>query len=150
MAITGNLFVFNPNTEPATQEININFQILEACTRLLGGGVFSPAEITSDQDNFTTLNTEGSLTGILRLSSDMSRNISGLADGQDGRMLCIINVGSNDIVLEDQEASSTAINRIITGTGADLTVEADDVVKLLYDGTTERWRVLSFSDALWG
>ena len=150
MAVNGNLFVFNPNTGAPTQELNVNFQLLEACTRLLGGGVFSPAQITADQNDFSTLNTEGRPVGILRLSSDASRTITGLDDGQDGRVLCIINVGSNNIVLANQSGSSSAENRIITGTGANLTVAADDVVKLLYDGTTQRWRVTSFSDALWG
>lgn len=143
-------FVFNPNTNAPSEQLNINFDDLAACLVLLGGNEFTPSQITSDQDNFSTTDGDGNTVGVLRLSSDASRTITGLADGSTGRNLCIINVGSFNIVLANQSASSTAANRIITGTGANLTVASDDIVKLYYDSTTARWRVTSFSDALWG
>lgn len=150
MAANGVTFVFNPNTQARTEQLNINFQDIQACLSLLGGGEFSPAQITVDQNNFSTLDGDGNLVGVLRLSSDASRNITGLANGEQGRFLCVINVGANNIVINNQSVSSTAANRIITGTGANITMAANDVMKLYYDSTTTRWRVFSFSDALWG
>jgi len=150
MASTGVTFTFPPNVPPPGEQLNVNFIDLKACLILLGGGESTPTQITSNQNDFTTLDTDGNKVGVLRLSSDASRTITGLANGETGKFLYIINVGSFDIVLANQSSSSSATNRIITGTGADLTVESDDVVKLYYDSTTERWRVLSFSDALWG
>lgn len=96
----------------------------------------SPAQITSNQNNYATGTAD-----TLRLTTDAARNITGFAGGVDGRTIRVINVGAQDIVLQNQNASSTDINRIITGTGADITVAADDVVQLHYDGTTQRWRV---------
>jgi len=92
-------FVFNPNTKPPSEQVNVNFNDIEACLVLLGGSEFTPVQITSDQDNFSTTDDESNLVGTLRLSSDASRTITGLAGGETGRNLCIINVGSFDIVL---------------------------------------------------
>jgi len=150
VAVNGGFFVFNPNTQAPTTELNVNFRLLDDCTRLLGGGEFTPAQITSNQNDFSTVNTDGNNVGVLRLSSDASRTLTGLAGGETGRFLYLINVGSFDIVLANQSGSSVAANRVITGTGANLTIQADDITFLYYDSTTARWRVVSFSDALWG
>lgn len=151
MSLTGPLFVFNPNTGAPTEQLNVNFQLLALCTQLIGGGVvYSPAQITSNQNDYSTLDTDNQIVGILRLDSNSAINITGLANGQEGRTLCIINVGSNNISLTDQDASSVAANRIITGTGASIVLVPDDIAKLVYDATTARWRVTNASIALWG
>lgn len=96
----------------------------------------SPSQITANQDDYET----GTLR-TLRVSTDASRNLTGLAGGWPGRELRIINAGSQDIVLQNQNAGSSEGNRVITGTGADITLAADDIANLWYDGTTGRWRV---------
>lgn len=143
-------FVFNPNSPPPSEQVNADFAAVSKSVALVGAGEFSPAQITGDQNNFSTVDSSGNLVGVLRLTSDASRTITGLANGELGRFLLIINAGANGIVLANQSGSSTASNRIITGTGANLTTAVDDVVFLYYDSTTARWRVFSFSDALWG
>jgi hypothetical protein len=79
---------------------------------------------------------------MLRLSTDASRNITGLvlAAGSNiaAGVVIIHNVGSFNIVLSDENASSTAGNRFaLTG---DITIGPDQVCVLQYDGTTSRWR----------
>jgi len=150
MAVNQVPFVWNPNDVAPTQELNVNFLDIARCIAILGGGEFTPSQITSNQNNFSTTNTDENSIGVLRLSSDASRTITGLASGEQGRFIYLFNVGSFDIVLANQSVSSSASNRIITGTGASLTMEADDVSFLYYDSTTSRWRIVSFSDALWG
>jgi hypothetical protein len=56
-------------------------------------GVISPTQITSNQNDYNP----GSLSvaSVLRLSSDASRNITGILAGASGRILKIVNVGSN-------------------------------------------------------
>ena len=44
---------------------------------------------------------------VLQLSSDASRSISGLAGGAEGRVVSLINIGSQPIVLLDESASSS-------------------------------------------
>jgi len=150
VAASGVTFTFNPNSQAPGEQLNINFRDLIACLVLVGAGEFTSSQLTGDQNNFSTANSEGNNIGVLRLSSDASRTITGFGGGEQGRFLCLINVGSFNIIIANQSGSSTATNRVITGTGANITMEADDVMKLYYDSTTARWRVWSFSDALWG
>ncbi|MCK5563705.1 MAG: hypothetical protein KAJ07_00525 [Planctomycetes bacterium] len=113
-------------------------------TRALSGalqlsGDISPSQITANQDDYNP--TGLSTSSTLRLSTDASRDITGLAGGADGRILLIHNIGSNDIVLKDEDASSTAGNRFALN--ADVTVLADNLVILQYDSTSARWRVVA-------
>lgn len=94
------------------------------------------AQITSNQNDYAV-----GLGAFFRASSDASRTITGIEGGMEGRSMVLVNVGSNNIVLANQSASSGGINRIITGTGANMTLAPDDVAILTYDNVTERWRV---------
>jgi hypothetical protein len=119
--------------------------------RMTGGGTWqlaaatghqtlatSPAQLTANQNDYNPG------TGVyFRLSSDASRDITGIANGVDGRRITLVNVGTNDIVLKNNDAGSTAANRLLTGTGADVTLGADDSAELIYDATTSRWRFTS-------
>lgn len=108
--------------------------------RLRGSGLqqkaASPAQLTADVNNYNP-----SANSFWRLSSDAARNITGIDAGVDGRMIFIANVGAQNIVLVNQSGSSDAENRIITGTGGNVTLAADDTSILLYDATTLRWRL---------
>jgi hypothetical protein len=102
-----------------------------------------PAQITSDQNNYATAGLS-----ILALTTDASRTITGFANGgQDGKLLIILNVGSFNIVLAHQSASSTAGNRIITNNaGTNITILPNESVTLIKDfGGVNRWRVISKS-----
>lgn len=107
-------------------------------------GVISPAQITADQNNYSP--TDLASSSHLRLSTDASRTITGLAGGATGRIITIANVGSNDLVLASESASSTAANRFLFA-GGDLTVAADQTVALRYDGTSSRWRRMTETDS---
>jgi len=103
----------------------------------------SPATITADQNDYNPESTATNRSSFWRLATDASRTITGIANGLNGRIVMIANVGANDLVLSNQNASSTAANRIITGTGLDLTLVADETAWIIYDSTTSRWRVMS-------
>lgn len=96
----------------------------------------TPSQITGDQNNYAP----GGST-FQRWSSDASRNITGLTAGVNGEYREIWNVGSNNIVLQHENASSTAANRFLTSTGADLTLSANKCAIARYDATSSRWRV---------
>jgi hypothetical protein len=102
-------------------------------------GVLSPAQLTASQNNYNP--TGLSTATVLRLSTDASRNITGLAGGAAGRIIVITNVGSNDIVLVDSSGSSSAANQFQLDD--DITLGADQSAVLQYDGTSSRWRALS-------
>jgi len=95
----------------------------------------TPAQITAHQNNYDPGNY-----GVLRLSSDAGRNISGFQSGTKGRILLIFNVGGSNITLLHENAGSDAANRIRTETGGNVIIMADDHQDLYYDSTIQRWR----------
>lgn len=95
----------------------------------------TPAQLTANVDNYAPGDY-----AILRMSADVSRNITGISGGKKGRLLKIINVGTQTIVLAHQSASSSAANRIITSTAANISLAASDAIELYYDSTDSRWR----------
>ena len=97
----------------------------------------APAQITSNQNNYQL----GSLA-IQRLTTDASRNITGFV-ATPNALKVIINAGSNNLVLQNQHASSSAANRLINQAGADLTLTASQCAIYWYDLTTTRWRQLN-------
>ena len=76
--------------------------------------------------------------GIVRLTSDAARDITGIANGRTGRILSVMNVGTFAITLKNESSSSSASNRIKGS--ADIVIAAQDSVLLQYDGTDSRWR----------
>ncbi|NIV31776.1 MAG: hypothetical protein GWN58_20510 [Anaerolineae bacterium] len=56
-------------------------------------------------------------------------------------------MGSNELVLANQNTGSMPENRIITGTGADLSLIPDESATMFYDRASERWRVIATTGA---
>jgi hypothetical protein len=96
----------------------------------------SPTTISANENDYSP--TDITTASVLRLSSDQSRNITGLTGGVDGRIIKILNVGSNNIVLKDEDANSTAANRFDLPN--DITLSAGDGFEIIYDATSSRWR----------
>lgn len=102
-------------------------------------GVISPSQITSNQNDYNP--TGIASASILNLSSDASRSVSGLAGGAEGRVIGILNTGSQTVTLLNESASSTAANRFALG--GDIAIAAKQATLLRYDGTASRWRALA-------
>ena len=104
----------------------------------LGGPMAAPAQITANQPAYAGLTGRYNL-----LTSDASRDIQGIAVGVDGEERFVINAGSQNIVLKNDSGSATAAgNKILTHTGADITLAAQGAARLVYDGTNSRWRTV--------
>jgi hypothetical protein len=107
--------------------------------------VVSPVQITANQNDY---NPTGWVSGgnphgasVLRVNTDASRNITSLAGGIDGRIAVIVNVGSFDIILKnDDGATGTAANRFALS--ADVTIAGKEARIIMYDGTSNRWRLM--------
>lgn len=104
-------------------------------------GILSPAQITANQNDYAP--TGFAAASVVRVSTDASRNITGLAGGSDGRKVLVLNTGAFNAVLKDENASSTAANRF--GFGSDLTLAAKQGATLIYDATASRWRLVGGS-----
>lgn len=140
------------NLDAIDGDINLDTSTTNS-VNVFGGtayGSTTPSEITSDQNDYAISTAKNQ-----RLSTDAERTITGFAsnhdDGNDagfadntgaGMYHTIENVGSNNIILADQDTGSAAANRIITGTGADITIPPSGSVDMQYDNTTDRWRVI--------
>lgn len=103
-------------------------------------GVISPPALTANQDNY---NPTGLATAsLLRLTSDATRSITGMAGVANGRILKLINVGTQKIILV-AEGGSTAANRF--SLEADLCLWPNDSASIWYDSASSRWRLESKS-----
>lgn len=99
----------------------------------------SPDQITADQDDYTP--TDLSTAGIIRLSSDAARAITGLSGGKQGRFIRLYNVGAFTITLNDEDSSSVAANRFTCPGSSNFAIQEAGSADLWYDGTSSRWRV---------
>jgi hypothetical protein len=106
-------------------------------------GVIAPPQITANQNDYNPAGVGAA--SVLQLSSDASRNVTGLQGGTDGRLILVCNAGSNPIVLKDSSASSSAANRF--NFGADVTLGAKQGCALCYSATASRWSMFGQSGA---
>lgn len=104
-------------------------------------GIITPTILSANTDNWAP--TSLSTARIIRLSTDASRDITGITAGATGRRLLLCNVGAQNAVLK-HDATSTAANRFYCPGSADFTLNANDAVEIWYDITSARWRVLAF------
>ncbi len=97
----------------------------------------SPAQITSNQNDYAPASF--STASMLRLDTDAARELTGLAGGTTGRVIDVHYIGATTLTLKDESASSAAANRFALP--ADLVLGPDMSVRLVYDGTSSRWRM---------
>ncbi len=117
-----------------------------------GVGTIAPATTVDIVGDFAIRTTNASLVGsqnnyptvsksVLRLDASVPINITGFANGVDGKFLTIYNVNTSTITLKDLDAGSSANNQMLLG--SDIPIAIDGMVTLYYDGFTGRWRLYS-------
>ena len=74
-------------------------------------------------------------------------NISGFANGTNGRMLILYNTTSQIMTLNHQNANSIASNRMIISTLSNLEIGTNGSVTLRYSSGLSRWLVTAFTGA---
>ena len=98
--------------------------------------------------DFTAVGTQDDVnfgTGVLfRINGATAQTITSIAGGADGRVITIVNAGANAATIQN-DSGGTATNRIITGTGGNLSVPAGATVDMVYDSGASRWRVIAGS-----
>ena len=104
--------------------------------------------------SFTTTgnidNLDFSNASIIRANNASLATIRGLVAGTAGQRVTIVSIGAGQVDINDQDANSTAANRIITGVSLPLSLAAGiGQITLQYDGTTARWRVVSHEQGAW-
>jgi len=122
----------------STGGASLNTDLSISDGKLLLTSISTPTTFSANQNNFALSST----AAVLRLSSDASRNLTGIANSgtfQEGRVLTVINVGANDIVLTSEDTNSTDVNRFALGASS-VTLKAAEAITLWYDTTSTRWR----------
>ena len=105
---------------------------------------------TAIPSTFNNANFDGANNqiGFVRLSSASSPfSITGIVGGVNGKMMSIYNATGQSMTIVNQSASSTAANRFITGTSANIPLPAGGTANLLYSSQDSRWVVRSISGA---
>ncbi len=126
---------------------------LEVTDGSTGGGAWAyRSSTTTVNTSYNDLNLSGH-SAFQRLNATAATTITGIAPAStaggsgtptwihtDGRIFWLYNVGTFNITLKHDSASSTAGNRLLTETGGDLIIGPGRYAQLVYDGTSSRWR----------
>jgi hypothetical protein len=128
-------------TSSNTTVIEAGTDYAEFAAAIVESGVISPAQLTANTDNWNP--TGIGSASVIRLSTDASRNITGIVAQNDGTRILLCNVGAQNAVLV-HDLTSTAANRFLCPGSANFTLNANDAVYIWYDTVSNRWRVVAF------
>ncbi len=107
-----------------------------------GPSTISPAQITSDQDNYNPTGI-GAATYV-RISGDADiQAITGIADSTAGTLRkTLFNIGSYPVYLPINHPDSDAAHRFLSPSGSDFILYEGQSVDILYDITSSGWRII--------
>jgi len=105
---------------------------------LILGDANTPPSLAANTDDLAVTDIEKTI--VLRLSASGNYSLSGLAPANDNfaYMVYISNVGTSNITIKNNSASSIAANRFLLG--GNKTLQSDEGVLLFYDPVSKRWR----------
>lgn len=86
-------------------------------------------------------------TSYIRFTA--ASTINSFANPFDGKHLVIINATGGALSIVN-DSGGTAANRILTGTGANVSLIANTNAHLIYDATSSRWRIIGIVEASGG
>lgn len=104
----------------------------------------SPAELVANTNNWNPGGTAPFASSIVRFSTDVSRNITGLTFTKPqtaGQCHLLINIGLANAVLKHQDGASGAANRFFCSTAADITLAPKQAADVIYDDINDYWLV---------
>lgn len=156
-----NGFNYGLYCDPTTLAANGEFLFLNGVFSVdKAGNIFTASSAQFAAENTPTQSLSlGSTAGLnsniswtnsrLRVSNSTGNfSIGGFAQFGDGWRLYLYNPSANQMTIVNEDASSTAANRIKTLTGANVTTGAaanGSFATFSYDGTTQRWILESHS-----
>jgi len=99
----------------------------------------SPSQLVANTDNWNP--TGLSTADEIRVSTDASRNLTGITAPAAEKYLALVNIGAQNLVIK-HDVTSTAANRFYCPGSSDFTLAANAGCLLFYDSTSTRWRVV--------
>lgn len=81
---------------------------------------------------------------IIRVTGETGGyNITGFSDGYDGRIIYYYNAQNHNLTFFDTNSASDPKNQILTGSGANVGINAEGVAEFIYDGSLEKWILIN-------
>lgn len=133
------------NTSAAvSQNVGINITSPQAALDVYGDIIIRSADITVADGTTLALDVNYNRFSYYRLSGPTAAfTVAGITAGVEGRLVSFFNRSGFDMQLNNDDPAATAINRILTGTNANLIIPNKGVVNLQYDGLEQKWVVIS-------
>jgi hypothetical protein len=119
---------------------NVPEVVTETVASPLFDTVLTPAQIVLPTNNWVP-GTFGIIT-LVRVTTDASRTVSGMAGGVPNSIVCLLNVnaiGSNAPTYSHEDALSVAANRFHNSGAVSKTGQSSGAVWYMYDGVSSRW-----------
>jgi hypothetical protein len=121
---------------PTSTQVGIGAGWVDAGTGLRGDNLEIKHQTNSTTGNIAQLANAASFVRLLGAAPV----IQGIAAPASGAAKVLFIYCSNAVTLKHQDTSATAEDRILSSTGADISVSASKTVQLIYDPATLRWR----------
>jgi hypothetical protein len=100
---------------------------------------------TADNATGSAVTLTAATTPLVSLTNASLASVGGVPAGEAGQVVYIINNTGVSVSILDEDGSTTAANRIRTGTGASVTVQDHGTIILLYDSSASRWNMIGGS-----
>ncbi len=126
------------------QKVGINITSPEASLDVYGDVIFRSADLVVNDGITLALDVNANAFSYYRLTGPTAAyTIAGITQGSEGRLVTLFNRSGFTLQVNNSDGSATSTHQIITGTGADLTIDDKGIVNLQYDGAEQKWVVLS-------
>ena len=104
-------------------------------------------QITQTVDSSTTgsAQTVAPTTSNVKATNASLTSVAGFSSGTNGKLVTYVNGTGATLTVLNENAGATASNRILTGTGSDLSVADGASILLVYDNASSRWRIVGGS-----
>lgn len=109
-------------------------------TAFVGPGVLTPSQITSNQNDYNP--TGQAVASVLRLSVDVPRDVTGLANGANYRVVYAQNVGTRGMGFPGENISTASSTANRFGFPGRPVLGPGEAIEFHYDPTAARWKAL--------
>lgn len=99
-------------------------------------GDISPAALAANTDDWAPAGFATAST--IRMNATAAYNLTGIAGGADGRLICLHNISAFVVTLKNNTTSAAANQFLLS---ADYLLTANQSVVLEYDSTSNKWRL---------
>ena len=83
-----------------------------------------------------------SATSYFQFTGAGTVTVTGFANGADGKVVILTNKTGNTLLINNNDSGSVAANRILTGTGATISIANNASVFMVYDATNSLWNIV--------